>query len=79
MLENRPQILLELAHSNEHIISAKCDRMHRCNYNTKSQNQTIKKIKVGKQTSRREKTNVGRVSVRLNAEACVTRRGRETW
>ena len=54
-------------------------RSHRCNYNTKPQNQTIKRVKVGKQTSRREKTNVGRVSVRLNAEACVTRRGRETW
>ena len=61
-------------------------RSHRCNYNTKSQNQTIKRVKVGKQTSRREKTNVGRektnvgrVRVRLNAEACVTRRGRETW
>ena len=46
-------------------------RSHRRNYNTKSQNQTIKRVKVGKQTSRREKTNVGRVSVRLNAEACA--------
>ena len=35
---------------------------------------------LGKQNkTEAEKTNVGRVSVRLNAEACVTRRGRETW
>ena len=50
---------------------------HRCN--TKSQNQTIKRVKVGKQTLRREETNVGRLSIRLIAEACVTRLERETW
>ena len=27
MLENRPQILLELVHSNEHIISVSCNRI----------------------------------------------------
>ena len=52
---------------------------HRCNYNTKSQNQTIKRVKVGKQTLRRDKTNVGHLSIRLTAEACVTRRRHETW
>ena len=40
-----------------------------CYYDTKSRNQTLK----------RHMRNVGGVSVRSSAEACITRCGCETW